>query len=125
MNLYRCSQILISSAVVILTGLVVPAKPLLAHSGHHRDSTKQEQVVETKEPSDHHTEMHREIGDSPESQPSPKSEVSPVLKLETAIPTASESTQMSLLPQPGELVFLLLVTGPFGLFSLKRWMHKR
>ena len=112
MNCQRFSTIVISSAAIGLTGLSLQTKPLLAHSGHQNNSNKQEQIMETKEPDHRNTEIDTET----ETSPTPPTKVAPVSK--------KEPIQNSSIPFPGELVLLLLLMGPFGLFSLKRWLHK-
>ncbi|MGK7872298.1 MAG: hypothetical protein AB4426_02960 [Xenococcaceae cyanobacterium] len=108
------------SAVVGLMGLTLPAKPLLAHSGHHQNTSKPEPP---QQHSEHHNEMHQEIEERPETSTSPTAEVSPVSEVSTITPSAISSNQLSLIPQPAELVFFLLVTSPFLLYSIKKRMY--
>ena len=106
MNWHRVSKILFSLAVVYL--LLLQPEPSIAHSGHQHE---QKSVGEPGQPPSEIIPVAPEQPQIPSStsvQVAPASEVNP-----------SNSTPISWLPQPGELLFLLLVTGPFGLFYLK------
>ena len=124
MILSRYSQILISSVVVVVTSFYLSTNPLLAHSGHNHDSSKQKQVIETKEQSDSNSEMDGKRGEKTSSQPSFKGESTPISEGSTVTETVSQPSLITLNLQPGEWVFLLLLTSTLGLFFLKGWMHR-
>ena len=118
----RLNKIVIMSAVVGLMGLTLPAKPLLAHSGHHQNTSKPEQPPQH---SDYHNQMHQEIEEQPDTSTSPTAEVYPVEEASKITPSATSSNQFSFIPQPAELVFLLLVASPFLLYLVKKRIYHK
>jgi len=111
MNWHRVSKIIFPLAVVYQ--LLLQAQPSIAHSGHQHEP---EQKSVGQPPS----ETIPVAPEQPQILPSPPVIVAPVSEV-----NPSNSTPISWLPQPGELLFLLLVTGPFGLFYLKHMLYKR
>ena len=126
MILPRYSQILISSAVVVVSVFSLSDNPLLAHSGHNHDSSNQKDVVETKEkePSNRNSKMDSKLGEKSSSQPSTNNKSAPISEGSMVTDTTSEPSLIILNLQPGEWVFILLMTSPLGLFFLKRWIHR-
>lgn len=135
MSLKKLGSKLISRVAIVGVGLLFLANPLLAHDQHHHNSTQQEQVKDSQKASEQHTNLHEEsehptgtheqIEDKSELSPSSQPENLSESQSSTSIRSSLESNQMSLLPQPGELIFGLLIVCPLGLFAIKRWIYER
>lgn len=133
MSLRKLDLKLISSVAIVGVGLFVLANPLLAHDEHHHSSAQQEQVKDSQaafeqytnlhEESEHPTGTHKQSEDQSELLPSSQSQNLSESQSSTSIRFLPESAQMSLLLQPGELIFSLLIVCPLGLFAIKRWIY--
>lgn len=118
-------KLIITAIVVSLIGLVLPIKTILAHSGTHDNKTSEQKTPKTKqEQTDSHTEINQNI--DPKTDTSMSSEVDnfPVVE-ETKMDVANKkSTQSSLIPKKGEVIFALLVISPFSLKLMRQQIHK-
>lgn len=119
MNWHKRAKIIFSIAAVSL--LLLQVLEAIAHSGHQHEP-EQKSVGEPP------SEMMPVAPEQSESTPA-VSEVEPPSSSDGVAPVSkvkpSNSTPLSWLPQPGEWLLLLLVTGPFGLVYLKYLLSDR
>ena len=129
-------SIIITASLIGAATISMPAKPLLAHSGHSsQEENKVEQPATDDPPSptlDERSQVQPQI--SPEDknldsqntaeskQPTlTESEITPTSNPETV---TLESTPVNLVPIVGESLFVLLLASPFLLLAFKKWFHK-
>ena len=119
MNWHIVSKIIFSLAAVYL--LLLQPQTSIAHSGHQPDPEPKsvpQPPSETIPVAPEEPQITPAVSEV--EPPSPSVLVAPVSEI-----NPSNSTPIGWLPQPGELLLLLLVTGPFGLFYLKHLLSER
>ncbi|MGK7942418.1 MAG: hypothetical protein AB4062_20120 [Crocosphaera sp.] len=106
MNQLTNRKITISLTIIGLILFVLSIKPILAHSGH--DHSQPEPKTTKIEP------------ENTQSSPPPETQQSQEKENQTINVTLQETKQFNFIPQPSEIIFLLLVANPLILKIIKQ-----
>lgn len=101
-------------------GFLFPVQPLLAHSGHSHDPQPKTESNATASPSEAESESKPSAASQNRKQPVTEVETGVQAIAESQSPTASLTPITAL----GTVIFALLVTSPFLLYSIRNWVRK-
>ncbi len=118
MNRLTHQKITITLPLIGLILLVLSIKPILSHSGHnHNQPESKSTKIEPEKTKIPETEIPSYS--TPEAQASQKADN------KTINVTLQKSKQFNLIPQPSEIIFLLLVANPIILKIIKQKLDKQ
>lgn len=110
MNSLNTQKITFLIAITILITLVLPIKPILAHSGHDHSQPEPEK-----------TQIEPE---NIESSPTSETKDDQQLENKTINVTLEKTNQFNFIPQTSEIIFLLLVFNPLILKIIKQKIYQ-